>query len=695
MKNLTKLWTQALLIFLSLIAKGLFAFTKITRTGSGTSLPGLLVENFCPFILTSLTVDMDKIILITGTNGKTTTRALLVHLYENNGYQVCTNRGGANIMRGIASSLLLNRDWTGKPKSKIAILEVEEATLPNLTKFVLPNTLILTNIFRDQLDVYGEIDQTLRYFSTSISQITKNSQKRQSFRTNFEGENLEDNLKDVDELARNERIGNNTENNFDNDFDEVLDSKKDKAKLSGLAKTAKSFEFWKLKISKVFGTGLKKTGNGTKSKLEGLFGRQFPKKNIYESGFDNSANLENESAFDNEKKPEKDLQVSKERTQKQQNQIYLTTKSPTQLISKLGDNLELKQELANEGEIQHNSESNSFQKNSHQNANAIRSSKLSNPEDLVKIDKITQISLKNQPKSVKNSDPVSFSQLPQIIVNTDDSKLLTCLESCTLPIIGFGLQTDNVNKPKFEENNQTFEPNFSQTYLAKNLVVRDNFSRFTIKINNEELALQTQLPGFFNLYNVMAVLASLNGGRDNEFSNSMIKVIEDFAPVFGRGEKIQLKNNKVKLFLVKNPVGFEQVLDLVHTKTLDSKTELLEKLPANKSNRLNLAFLINDKIADGRDLSWLWDVDFENFLLNTHVDRIITGGLRGPDILLRLEMADWKADINDNKNMNEIVEEIIDSPDDWVVCATYTAMLDFRAKIGKYTKLKTIDSMGY
>ena len=193
----------------------------------------------------------------------------------------------------------------------------------------------------------------------------------------------------------------------------------------------------------------------------------------------------------------------------------------------------------------------------------------------------------------------------------------------------------------------------------------------------------------------MAVLASLNGGRDNEFSNSMIKVIEDFAPVFGRGEKIQLKNNEVKLFLVKNPVGFEQVLDLVHTKTLDSKTELLEKLPANKSNRLNLAFLINDKIADGRDLSWLWDVDFENFLLNTHVDRIITGGLRGPDILLRLEMADWKADINDNKNMNEIVEEIIDSPDDWVVCATYTAMLDFRAKIGKYTKLKKIDSMGY
>ena len=105
--------------------------------------------------------------------------------------------------------------------------------------------------------------------------------------------------------------------------------------------------------------------------------------------------------------------------------------------------------------------------------------------------------------------------------------------------------------------------------------------------------------------------------------------------------------------------------------------------------------MINDKIADGRDLSWLWDVDFENFLLNTHVDRIITGGLRGPDILLRLEMADWKADINDNKNMNEIVEEIIDSPDDWVVCATYTAMLDFRAKIGKYTKLKKIDSMGY
>jgi len=106
--------------------------------------------------------------------------------------------------------------------------------------------------------------------------------------------------------------------------------------------------------------------------------------------------------------------------------------------------------------------------------------------------------------------------------------------------------------------------------------------------------------------------------------------------------------------------------------------------------------LINDKIADGRDLSWLWDVDFENFLTNTKVDQILTGGIRGPDMLLRLEMSNWLVKIEDNKNNSEeLIETILNSQKDWIICATYTAMLEIRTKLGKHTKLKEIDSSGY
>ncbi|NJS40789.1 hypothetical protein HC766_00060 [Candidatus Gracilibacteria bacterium] len=108
--------------------------------------------------------------MISGTNGKTTTRSILTKIYQEESKKVLTNIGGANIMRGIATSLLLDLNWIAKPTSNIAILEVEEATLPKITKYIKPNKIIFTNIFRDQLDAYGEIDQTLEYFHQTLDQ---------------------------------------------------------------------------------------------------------------------------------------------------------------------------------------------------------------------------------------------------------------------------------------------------------------------------------------------------------------------------------------------------------------------------------------------------------------------------------------------------------------------------------------------
>jgi lipid II isoglutaminyl synthase (glutamine-hydrolysing) len=161
-----------LILLYSYFAKFSVCFLKLFKLGNGTAITGLIVEKYYPSAISRLAKGINKIILVTGTNGKTTTRSLLVKIFDDNSVPVCTNVGGANIMRGIASSLLANWNWKGQPKIKTLILEVEEATMPILTRYINPTQIIITNIFRDQLDAYGEIDQTLDYFRKSIIQTT-------------------------------------------------------------------------------------------------------------------------------------------------------------------------------------------------------------------------------------------------------------------------------------------------------------------------------------------------------------------------------------------------------------------------------------------------------------------------------------------------------------------------------------------
>jgi len=716
---------QVLVLILVWIAKVIFGLSKITKSGSGTSLPGFLVEKYFPWILTNLSQDFVQIILITGTNGKTTTRAILVHIFEENGEIVCTNRGGANIMRGIAASLLLNKNWKAQSKAKIAILEIEEATLPILTRFVLPNFLILTNIFRDQLDAYGEIDQTLSYFNNSIGQIIKNSQKISDFR-----KNLDQNLKlsenqglsegEISKIPKQEKIkSDNSQNYIDrNSFENKVKIDQNNSKLvKNLQKLIKIIPFFnskkstpnfnsqknqkdneiKTKISDLEDPDLKNLENSSsgfkKKQFQGFFGRQFPKENIYEDDFDNSK--ENFEESFNNSDPEKKLILKNSVALES---LLLNKKNNSTFD--LSENLKISKNNQN---LTHNSLI--LAKSSNDNLNIEKQKNLSkNPVKIINsvvnlsnIEKITKITLNDkQKKSEKKILKNLF--LPQIIVNKDDVKLLTCLQNCTLPIIGFELATDAGNLPKFEEVEKIFKPVFETIITAKSLVARGGLSHFELnfdqknEIKNEtvkKITIETQLPGFFNLYNILAIIPVVYP----IFGNKIVDSIASFGPVFGRGEIIKIKNNQIKIFLVKNPAGFEQVLELIHAENLENKNNSTK---IKSQNETNLAFLINDKIADGRDLSWLWDVDFENFLTNTKVDQILTGGIRGPDMLLRLEMSNWLVKIEDNKNNSEeLIETILNSQKDWIICATYTAMLEIRTKLGKHTKLKEIDSSGY
>jgi lipid II isoglutaminyl synthase (glutamine-hydrolysing) len=458
-----------LALLLSYLAKLLAIVIPFFKLGSGTTLAGLWIETKWPQLVTILTKDVENVILITGTNGKTTTRSIIVKIFEDQNISVCTNRGGANIYRGIASTLLSNWDWRGVMKSKILILEVEEATLPILTKYLKTDYLVLTNIFRDQLDAYGEIDKTLEYFRIAINQsqpkiiINANDQKLLSV-------------------------------------------------LNGLAT-------------------------------------------------------------------------------------------------------------------------------------------VNNPIKVKRLEGSTQPEIETQ----------------KIIVS------------------GFGITDSKLVMLDYEESSQKYSIDFdsmSSAYLVKNNSLQAKlYIDYKDSNKSEKLELSTNLLGTYNIYNILAAITLTY----NFFGDKVLHSIAKVQPVFGRGEKIIYRNKEIWLFLVKNPAGMNQVLDLVDHHFLGQK--------------LNFSFLINDKIADGKDVSWLWDCNFENFVSSHSKSKFYTSGARGLDILLRLQMANANVSIDNNyteiqNHLDKLIYKLNIEPEKHIVLATYTSMMEFRRLLAKRVELPKINDEG-
>lgn len=123
----------------------------------GTSFPGKLAMKLDPNILNALANDYETII-VTGTNGKTMTTALIVEALQEKYGDVLTNPSGSNMQQGIVTAFLAHK--SSSSKRRIAVLEVDEANVKMVTKLVQPSVFVLTNIFRDQMDRYGEIYTT-------------------------------------------------------------------------------------------------------------------------------------------------------------------------------------------------------------------------------------------------------------------------------------------------------------------------------------------------------------------------------------------------------------------------------------------------------------------------------------------------------------------------------------------------------
>ena len=129
--------------------------------GGATALPGLIAERLDPGFVSTLGRSLEGgAVLVTGTNGKTTTARLLAGMLAASGRAPVHNREGSNLTRGIASALAAACDWRGRPRDPraLALMETDEATLPAAARALQPRAVAFTNLFRDQLDRYGEVD---------------------------------------------------------------------------------------------------------------------------------------------------------------------------------------------------------------------------------------------------------------------------------------------------------------------------------------------------------------------------------------------------------------------------------------------------------------------------------------------------------------------------------------------------------
>ena len=143
--------------------------------GGGSALPGLFVEKISPrFVADTLAQLPRGVVVITGTNGKTTTTKMVTSLLESQGLRVFTNRTGSNFVRGVAAALLGEMNTRGKLTADIAVLELDEAHAVKFTEVIAPTHSLFLNVMRDQLDRFGEIDATARLLEKVALATTEN-----------------------------------------------------------------------------------------------------------------------------------------------------------------------------------------------------------------------------------------------------------------------------------------------------------------------------------------------------------------------------------------------------------------------------------------------------------------------------------------------------------------------------------------
>jgi UDP-N-acetylmuramyl tripeptide synthase len=397
------------------------ALSRRLRLGGGTSVVGLVAQRVYPEIIEHLATQLEYgCVIVTGTNGKTTTSSFIASILSTAGLRVLHNKEGSNLMRGIATAFVTRASPIGYLEKKgqgISVLEIDEATLPQALQAVTPRIIAFNNLFRDQLDRYGEVDTVAARWRTAIATLPT---------------------------------------------DTILVLNADDPSIALLA--------------------------------EGFSG-----KVVYYGINDLSLNLltQNDTI--------------------ERHQVIDTRACPY-----CGSEYEY--------------------------------------------------------------DVRFYSHMGH-----------------------YRCPNGHIERP---------QPDVRAEHIQS-----ESFDRLRVQVTtgNEEEEVVVPLPGLYNIYNALAAITT---AQVLDISwEPILKGIEQFKPVFGRGESVQMEGRMLRLLLAKNPTGFNEVL-----RTLFSENATR-----------HILFVLNDRIADGQDVSWIWDVDFERVVGNTAT--LVVTGTRARDLALRMKYA--------------------------------------------------------
>lgn len=247
------------------------------------------------------------------------------------------------------------------------------------------------------------------------------------------------------------------------------------------------------------------------------------------------------------------------------------------------------------------------------------------------------------------------------------------LEEKGVDVSSFGI---SANLNKFVANEQTVHGEAlkksadSATTLAS-IAETENEQQLTIEAGDyEQLQVSIPVKGFHNALNAVAVTGVLIQLAHVKITEAT-RAIADMPIPFGRGEKLHLRQKVVTVALVKNPSGFASNL----------------KTFVQQDNPDAVLFVVNDRFADGRDVSWLWDVDFKN-LLPPGIP-LFVAGIRAYDMAVRLKQDGFE--VNVEPQVSKVMQYLMKSDfTNITVIPTYTALFEVRSALGKYGRVPRI-----
>ena len=212
--------------------------------------------------------------------------------------------------------------------------------------------------------------------------------------------------------------------------------------------------------------------------------------------------------------------------------------------------------------------------------------------------------------------------------------------------------------------------------LTKVIEWKDASSVVEMDVFGQKVEAEVMLPGGYNLYNALAAteVAHLLGLPNYR----IVKVLGGLTTHFGRMEQVMLNNAPLHLVLVKNPAGFNEVLQF-----------LIQQRPTG-----NIVFGLNDNYADGKDISWIYDVEFERLTqAASGAKHFYFTGKRAYDMQLRLKYADFDTTrFSVEKDYKTLITQLQQSGQETFLVLSYTCMLEFRDKLAEFVPLKKYDA---